>query len=114
MLDTNLIIIGTVALSSVITQLLNVYRERRNRKWDIEDRAAKAGVVASALATQADRLAHTTNTQAAVVLHEIQKNTEISKAAFNEANDTNAKIAQVHARIDAIVKDVNAALNKET
>ena len=99
MVDNTLLILmtGLTTLGgTIVTALLQVYRDRakakleeRNRAWDLEDRQEKA----------------------ATVLHETKKNTEISQNAFHEANQTNLKISATHDRIDGVVKDTKKALS---
>jgi hypothetical protein len=86
-MESNAITILAVAVSTAVSQLVNVYRDRqrrklevRNRQWDVEDRQAKA----------------------AEVLSEIQKNTDISVNAFNQANSVNTKFIKIHQRIDEL------------
>lgn len=74
MTDAQFVILVTSVTTLVSTILgfgYNLYRDNRNRKWDLENR----------------RLARDE------VMRKIDQNTEISVQAFKEANDVNAKIA---------------------
>jgi hypothetical protein len=116
MTDSNLIILvgsAATALTSVATigfgiwrdgrtTAATVAREKLHREWAIEDRRVKAQDVADKVESVAEELRRTTAAQARTVINEIQKNTEISVRAFNEANDVNTKFLKLHARLDRI------------
>ena len=106
----NTLITGvTMAACTVLAQLVTWFRERRARKWDIEDRKAKAIALAEELKRQNDALAHANSRRTGEVLDEIQRNTNISSLAFSEANGTNRKILALNTRMDKLV-DIFTAL----
>jgi hypothetical protein len=111
-LDPNVFTGIAVALSGVVTQSLNIYRERRhrrdeveNRKWDLQDRAAKAEHTVETVKAAVE----TTTTQTNKVLEKIQENTQISSHAFLASNDLNTKLLKVHRRMDDMDGAVVAA-----
>ena len=84
-----------VAAGSVITIGAQFLREWRNRKWEQQDRdrrTLEAHVVAE---EHAAALAVKVEASETRVLDRIDQNTEISVAAFKEANNINAKIASI-------------------
>lgn len=88
-LDTATITIICASVSGLIVNLLQYFREGRQHRWQVEQSErdhADRRLIASAATAHAD-----SNTR--VVGDKIDVNTEISKAAFHEANNANLKIA---------------------
>lgn len=83
-MSSELITICAIAASGLISQLLAMYRERRNRAWNQEDRAAKQAELNAQLALHNQQLEYT--------LAELRKNTRISQAAYDEASETKTRI----------------------
>lgn len=75
--------------------LFQLYRENRQRKWDVEDRARIAAIVTNeakdvakkVVDSAAEASAERTRLRAAV-----DENTDISTKAFHEANTVNQKL----------------------
>lgn len=102
-MDNNVVTAVAVGASAILGQLLTIWRERqrrkldvRNRRWDAEDRERTAVERAKNL------------------LGKLQENTDISVAAFKEANQVNLKLSAVHDRIDGVVSDTQAALERQS
>jgi len=88
-------------LSLMATQIFALWRESRNRKWDMEDRAAARAQMQKNAETQrletittAIELARVATSHREQIVKEISRNTEITKgigekadAAYNAAND---------------------------
>lgn len=76
-----------------------LYRESRQRRWDLEDRARARKDLAATLVghekAQIERAAAVKD----VILDKIDENTQISREAFKEANDVNRKIEQIGRQI---------------
>jgi hypothetical protein len=101
-------------LTTVTTFIVQIYRENRNRRWDLEDRekaaeklaetaiaeanrvaervVAEAHLVANKLLAEAATVAAQANSERAKLAEAIRENTEISTQAFKEANTINHKI----------------------
>jgi hypothetical protein len=126
MLDTNSTLIISGIATTIIVNLIQLYKDARNRKWDLQDRIEKAeressarladaaGVaralkieserVAIEVKMQANTLALAGKAQAETVLARIQENTDISASAFDVANRVNEKLLKIHERIDQVDK----------
>jgi hypothetical protein len=96
------IIVATLIITSVVQYL----REKRNRRWDKEDReeqadkvaekvVAEAHLVAKLVIEEAKAVAVQANMERSKIVEAIQENTEISTKAFEEANTINQKIASL-------------------
>lgn len=68
---------------------IQLYREHRNRQWDLKDRADARIQLAKKVEN-----AHQT------VLEKIEENTVISREAFTEANSVNVKLLKLSEQID--------------
>lgn len=73
------------------------YRESRNRKWDLEDRKRAR----EELEAKVEQVKVATISRQEVVLAKIAENTEISRTAFTEANNVNAKFMALANAINA-------------
>lgn len=82
-----------IGLTSLITQLITIYRERRNRRWDREDRELKARGVLDELVAHNERVSEATG------------------RAMSEANSTNQKIAALQDRLEALIDALPCELN---
>jgi len=111
--STALIVLG----GSVVTILAQLWREQRNRTWRQQDldrvteanrleAANHASALALKVSESAERVANTVAQTAArleavnkarfqAIGDKVDQNTEISKAAFTEANNINQKIASI-------------------
>jgi hypothetical protein len=77
-----------------------IYKENRNRRWEVEDRkalAVKVEEVKESAAVAHDQL-----------VHKIEENTSISANAFNVANHVNAKIANLTRMFIEVQDDATA------
>lgn len=63
---------------------IQIYREKRNRQWDLEDRMMARQELAEKVATTHQK-----------VIEKIEENTELSRVAFSEANDVNGKLLEI-------------------
>lgn len=86
-------------LTTIAGFAIQLYREKRNRDWDVRDRE-----LARALIAKKVEVAHD------AVLQKIEENTEISREAFTEANNVNAKLLsmsnQINDRFDLRAEDI--------
>lgn len=86
-----------IFLTTFLGFAIQIYREKRNRRWDLEDRERArleiAAKVESVAAVTASRQEH--------VLQKIAENTAISRVAFNEANNVNTKLLKLAEMINA-------------
>jgi hypothetical protein len=71
-------------------------KEARNRQWDLEDRE-RARKELEMKVTEAQQTAVVANE---AVIQKIDENTEISRNAFKEANNTNQKLLELAHAID--------------
>lgn len=106
---TALITLVTVILGVIV----QIYRENRNRRWDMEDRKVLAAKVEDAKA-----LVSETSDELKTMIHE---NTKISTDAFHEANTVNLKLEKLgiahntqSAEQTAAVEKLTAAVQRET
>ncbi|MBA3578916.1 MAG: hypothetical protein H0W42_02925 [Gemmatimonadaceae bacterium] len=78
-------------LTTVAGFLYTIYREKRNRQWDLEDREdARHEAIRVALETKKD------------IVQKIDDNTVVSVQAFAAANDVNLKIADLSEQFLAV------------
>lgn len=99
------ILVSTIAgiASLLATQLFQIYRESRTRKWDLADRAsARAEMRKSAedqrvetikTAIELAKVSHINNLQ---LLGAIDENTKITATAVDKADNFNAKLEALH------------------
>ena len=76
-------------LTTIIGFGIQLYREHRNRAWDLRDRELARQQLAEKV-----EVAHET------VMKKIEENMEISRVAFTEANNVNAKLLKLAQQID--------------
>lgn len=77
------------AIVPIVMYRMQMAREKRNREWDLADReAARQKLVKVAEVAHKD------------VIQKIEENTEISRGAFNEANNVNQKILMLSNQIN--------------
>ena len=116
---TSLVTLATI----VIGFMVQIYRENRNRRWDLADRAELAAkvednryILAAKMEDNRHHVAATAN-ELKTLIHE---NTQISTNAFHEANTVNIKLEKLG--LEHIVQSVKQteavdkltdALNKE-
>lgn len=77
-----------------------IYRENRNRKWDLEDRSAarkRLDDTTTGLAARTEALHADAEVGRRIIAEKIDANTVISQQAFTEANNVNMKIASIGA-----------------
>lgn len=89
---------------------IQIYRENRKRKWDMEDRAAIAAALARHTEEVAAKLDQTVKVHHKEQLDAIASNTDVSVKAFIEANDVNRKIAGIAAAVRRTDDPVRAVL----
>lgn len=113
------ILITTVAgvVSMLATQFFAMYRESRNRKWDLQDRTAARAEMRENNRTlrlenmqTATELARVSMINSGHLLEAIKENTEIThggaskaEAAYSEANTFNAKLEALHRELQNLV-----------
>jgi len=95
--ELNFILITTIAgiVTTILTTFVSIYRENRNRKWDLEDRR-------TARDEQRNLIVENTAEQTKVLSTMIDENTELSKKAFTEANNFNNKLIALANQFDAL------------
>lgn len=114
------ILVTTIAgfASLLATQLFQFYRENRNRKWDLQDRAAARKEVRDHAETQrletmqtAIELARVSNINRDHLLGAIQANTQITadgaakaEAAYSVANNFNTKLEALQKELVSMAK----------
>lgn len=105
-MDSALISLLSVPATGLLAFLGSVYkdyrrekREERQRSWDREDRE-ETRAAARELTAHAAQVAKITEVQTGQLLAAVADNTKVSSDAFTEANGYNAKIAQLHSRMD--------------
>lgn len=102
-MNENALIIGQIVI--LITTLAGfwrqLYRENRNRKWDVEDR--------NLTRIELQTAAQDRKKIAEAVTSQIKENTEISTKAFEEANHVNQKLVDVHQRIEDLIRVFDVA-----
>lgn len=95
--------------------LFQLYREHRQRKWDVEDRAK----IALTLISEAKSVAKKVVDAAAVATVErqqlrqaVDQNTDISTRAFHEANTVNQKLETLGLENNALQRRGQAAAER--
>ena len=99
-MDNQLVTVAAVAVTGLITQITTVFRERRNRKWQVEDRNNTTAAVASVLTDHNAEIKTCTLSTTAQVLGAVEQGRAASEAAFSEANNLNQKILALNERLD--------------
>lgn len=115
------ILITTIAgmVSMLATQFFSMYRENRNRKWDLQDRAAARAEQRETHRTlrletmqSATELARVSMINSGHLLGAIKENTQITTegaskadAAFSEANNFNVKLEALRRDLQSMVKE---------
>lgn len=97
-------------LTIIVQQSFSMWIAARTRRWDKEDRAAKAKEMKAALAEHHRAGAVAADNRTEKVLNAVQENTDISVKAFIEANGINNKIADLGLQIvkqKTVVVDAN-------
>lgn len=84
-------------LTTVIGFGIQMYRESRNRKWDLEDRKNARREMES----KVESVKQETVAAHEVVVRKIEENTELSRTAFSEANNVNKKFLALANAINA-------------
>jgi transcriptional regulator of heat shock response len=99
-----LILITTIAgiVTTIIGFVVQLYRERRNRAWELEDRTLKAEALQQKTEQAAVALQKETQRTRDMLTRKIDENTQISVDAFREANAVNMKLARINAMIDGV------------
>lgn len=114
------ILVTTVAgfASLLATQFFAMYRENRNRKWDLQDRTqaraemrAHAEVQREETLRTAIELAKVSNINRDHLLGAIEKNTSLTaksaeqaEAAYSVANNFNEKLETLHSELQSMAK----------
>jgi hypothetical protein len=103
------LIVGQIMtfLTVLVSLVYNAYRERRNRRWAIEDRDALASkVAATGVALAVTALGQHTEVVAAIAENTVKTDqaTAAAREAYTEANDVNLKIASLGIHIAENVK----------
>jgi seryl-tRNA synthetase len=95
-----LTIVGQVVilLTTLAGFAIQLYREHRNRKWDLEDRREAREQQRRETEMAAQKLAAKTEQTASKIIEKVQEGTEMSKKALAEANDVNKKIYNITRR----------------
>lgn len=112
------ILVSTIAgiASLLATQWFQIYRENRNRRWDLQDRAAARAEMRRHAETQrletmqtAVELAKVSNINRDHLLGAIGENTRITsegaskaQAAYSVANDFNEKFESLHKELQSM------------
>jgi hypothetical protein len=99
-----IILITTVAgiITTIIGFVVQLYRERRNRAWELEDRRLTAEALQQKNEQTAATLQKETQRTRDMLARKIDENTKISADAFSEANAVNVKLARIDALIDGV------------
>jgi hypothetical protein len=123
------ILLTTIAgmVSMLATQFFAMYRENRNRKWDLQDReTARAEMRENNRTLQiqnmqtATELARVSMINSGHLLDAIKENTEITtggaskaEAAYSEANNFNKKLEALQLQLQKIVNDAEKQAEKK-
>jgi hypothetical protein len=99
-----IILITTIAgiVTTIIGFVVQLYRERRNRAWELEDRRLTADALQQKNEQTAAALHKDTQRTRDMLARKIDENTQISVDAFREANAINVKLARIDAMIDGV------------
>ena len=99
-------IILATTLAGIITTILGfvvqLYRERRNRAWELEDRRLTAEALQRKTDLTADVLKKETAMTRDVLVRKIDENTQINVDALRQANFVNMKLARIDTMIDGV------------
>ena len=102
---TTEIIVQLITLVSVIAgYLYNLYREKRNREWDIEDRERVAAELANKVVETEQNLATYTKIQQDKLMSKIEQNTAITKQIHQKTYETEANLKLMAEKYDAVGK----------
>jgi hypothetical protein len=97
-------VIGQIVLflTTVAGFAYTIYRENRNRRWDLEDRERARAALAETVTDSQKALAKTVQGQQMKLIEKIDENTELTVTAidsaektYREANDLNQKLAKI-------------------
>lgn len=72
-----------------------IYRENRNRRWDLEDRERARQELAQRVELATLRQASAATQHRDEIMEVIDKNTQMNEAALREANDVNRRIHDI-------------------
>ncbi len=102
--ELNIIIITTVTgiITTLLTTIVGIYRENRNRRWDLQDRENARRELEGKVLGQQQSIEFKTNEQTKVLTNLINENTNISANAFKEANGLNLKLVELSHRFDSM------------
>ena len=122
------ILITTIAgfASLLATSMFQIYRENRNRKWDLQDRAAARAEMRSTAEAQRMETMQTDVELARVsyinrdhLLGAIKENNDIvaqgaskAEAAYSAANDFNRKLEVLHKELQSMARQPEQANKK--
>lgn len=106
-------IVSVCTLTTVVVNLIyQAFKDQRTRRWEVEDRAAKARLTVAAEDAKAyARMAHEQGisgrdaivAQGERVLEKIEENTQLSALAFAAGNNFHTKLAKVEAAIGGVM-----------
>ena len=98
------LLITTVAgiITTIITTVVTIYRENRNRRWDQEDRERSRRDLEAKVDLHQKVIARKTDEQTKVIVDKIADNTKISENAFAAANGVNEKLLMLARQFDSI------------
>ncbi len=92
-------VIITGLFASVAAQLVSLFRENRNHRWDQEERGRLAVHTQHAREALSDQIADNTA--------KTERAASAAVAAYDEANHVNMKIADLGGRVRDVEEDVN-------
>lgn len=88
-------------LTTVIGFLVQLYRERRNRLWDLEDRDRKA----RELAAKHELITEKQDQMSREITERIDTNTQITTNALEQARIVKRRLEEIDKRFDAVHKE---------
>lgn len=99
-----IILVTTVAgiITTILGFVVQLYRERRNRAWELEDRRLTADTLSRKTEQTAEVLKKETEMTREVLVRKIEENTQINVDALRQSNFVSQRLTRIDALIDGV------------
>lgn len=93
------------SLSTLIMQLMSMYKEYRQRRWDIEDRERARAELAAKVVQSQEEVAKRTDEQTKAIVDKIDENTAMNDKALREAAELKERYSALALFFDRVSVD---------